>query len=95
MSTSRDKGTQKPPVWKAPYKDLSDQSKRPLRADIIELLRGEAMKTFHFVPEDLTKFMDKSLKNKNFCLAFGPDQDFSTNPTMQCLIKEYQACLDK
>ena len=95
VSTSCDKGTQKPPVGKAAYKDLSDLSKRLVRADIIDLLRDEAMKTVHFVPEDLTKFMDELLKNKNFCSAFGLVQDISTNPTMQCLVKEYQACMDK
>ena len=95
LTSSCDKGTQKPPVRKAPYKDLSDRSKRLVRADIIDLLRDEAMKTVHFVPEDLTKFMDELLQNKNFCSAFGLVQDISKNPTMQCLIKEYQACMDK
>jgi len=95
VSTSCDKGTQKPPVRKAPYKDLSDRSKRLVRADMIDLLRDEAMKTVNFVPEDLAKFMDELLQNKNFCLAFGLVQDISKNPTMQCLIKEYQACMDK
>lgn len=95
VSTLCDKGTQKPPVRKLPYKDLSDRSKRLVRADIIDLLRDEAMKTVHFVPEDLTKFMDELLSNKNFCSAFGLVQDISQNPTMQCLIKEYQACMDK
>ena len=95
VSTSCDKDIQKPPVRKASYKDLSDRSKRLVRADIIDLLRDEAMKIVHFVPEDLTKFMDELLKNKNFCSAFGLVQDISKNPTMQSLIKEYQACMDK
>ena len=95
VSTLCDKGTQKPPVRKLPYKDLSDRSKRLVRADIIDLLRDEPMKTVHFVPEDFTKFMDELLSNKNFCSAFGLVQDISQNPTMQCLIKEYQACMDK
>lgn len=82
VSTSCDKGTQKPPVQKTPYKDLSEWSKRLVRAEIIDLLRDEAMKTAHFVPEDLTKFMDDLLQNKNFCLTFGLAQDISKNPTM-------------
>lgn len=53
------------------------------------------MKTAHFVPEVLTKFMDELLKNKNFCSAFGLVQDISKNSTMQRLIKEYQACVDR
>ena len=95
VSTSCDKGTQKPPVRKAPYKELSDRAKRLVRADIIDLLRDEAMKAVHFVPEDLTKFMDELLQNKTFCSAFGVTQDISKNPTMQSLVKEYQACMDK
>ena len=95
VSISCDKGTQKPPVRKAPYKDLADRSKRLVRADIIELLRDEAMKTVHFAPEDLTKFMDELLQNKNFCSTFGLVQDISKNPITQCLINEYQACIDK
>lgn len=62
-----DKATQKPAVWKVPYKDLSEQTKRPVRADIIDLLRDEAMKAAHFVPEDLSKIMNELLQNKNFC----------------------------
>ena len=53
------------------------------------------MKTVHFVPEVLTKFMDELLKNKNFCSAFVLLQDISKNSTMQRLIKEHQACVDK
>lgn len=36
--------------------------------------------------------MDELLQNKNFCSAFGVTQDIYL---MQCLIKEYQACMDK
>ena len=93
-----DKGTQKPPIRKAPYKDLSDRTKRQVRADMTDLIRDEAMKTVHFESKDLTSFMNELLQNNNFCTAFGlavDTQDISNNPTMQSLVKEYKTCVDK
>ena len=73
-----------------------ERSKRLVRADIIDLLRDEAMTTVHFVSDDLTKCMDELLQNKkNFCSAFGLVQYISKNSTTQHLIKEYKACVDK
>lgn len=95
---SCDKATQKPPLRKFPYKDLAERTQRLVRADIITLLRDEVMKTVHYVPEDCTKFMNELLQYKNFCSAFGlvvDSQDISKNPTIQSLVKEYHACLDK
>ena len=56
------------------------------------------MKTVHFVPEDMSEFMNELLQNKNFRSVFGLDvdnQDICNNPTMQSLVKEYRACMDK
>ena len=95
---SCDKATQKPPVRKFPYKNLAEWTQRLVRADIIDLLRDEVMKGVHFVPEDCTKLMNELLQNKNFCSAFGlvvDSQDISKNPTIQSLVKEYHACIDK
>ena len=98
VATSCDRGTQKPPVRKIPYKELSDWAQRPVRAHVIELMRDEVMKTVHFVPEDMSEFMNELLQNKNFHSVFGLDvdnQDICNNPTMQSLVKEYRACMDK
>ena len=53
VATSCDRGTQKPPVRKVPYKELSDWAQRLVRADFIELMRDEVIKTVHFVPDNL------------------------------------------
>ena len=98
VATSCDRGTQKPPVLKVPYKELSDRAQRLVRADVIELMRDEVMKTVQFVPEDMSEFMNELLQNKNFRSVFGLDvdnQDICNNPTMQSLVKEYRAWMDK
>ena len=94
VATSCDRGTQKPPVRKVPYKELSDRAQRLVRADVIELMRDEVMKTVQFVPEDMSEFMNELLQNKNFRSVFGLDvdnQDICNNPTMQSLVKQYRA----
>ena len=98
VATSCDRGTQKPPVRQVPYKELSDRAQRLVRADVIELMKDEVMKTVHFVPEDMSEFMNELLQNRNFRSVFGLDvdnQDICNNPTMQSLVKEYRACMDK
>lgn len=97
-STSCDKGTQIPSLPQVPYKDMAERKQRLARADIIELLRGTAMKTVHFVPGDLTVFMKELLENKKFCSTFGLSSDtkeISNNPTIQALVKDYKSSVDK
>ena len=65
VATSCDRGTQKPPVRKVPYKELSDWAQRLVRADFIGLMRDEVMKTVHFVPDNKLQFMNGLLQNKN------------------------------
>ena len=98
VATSWDRGTQKPPVRKVPYKELSDWAQRLVRADFIGLMRDEVMKTVHFVPDNKLQFMNGLLQNKNICSGFGlaaDNQDVCNNPTMQSLVKGYRACKDK
>ena len=98
VATSCDRGTQKPPVRKVPYKELSDWAQRLVRADFIGLMRDEVMKTVHFVPDNKLQFMNGLLQNKNICSGFGlatDIQDVCNNPTMQSLVKEDRACKDK
>ncbi|KAJ7319473.1 hypothetical protein OS493_036116 [Desmophyllum pertusum] len=98
VTTSCDKGTQKPIVTLVPYKDMSERTKRNARADIVDLLKDAAMKTVHFVPEDLTSFVMDLLQNKKFCTTFGlplDTEDIAENPTIQSLVKEYKSCVDK
>ena len=98
VATSCDRGSQKPPVRQVPYKELSDRAQRLVRADVIELMRDEVMKAVYFVPEDMSEFMNELLQNKNFRSVFGLDvdnQDICNNPTMQSLVKQYRACMDK
>ena len=98
VTTSWDRGTQKPPVRKVPYKELSDWAQRLVRADFIGLTRDEVMKTVHFVPDNKLQFMNALLQNKNMCSVFGlaaDNQDVCNNPTMQSLVKECRACKDK
>ena len=75
VATSGDRGTQKPPVRKVPYKELSDRAQRLVRADVIELMRDEVMKTVHFVPQDMSEFINELLQNMNFRSVFGLDVD--------------------
>ena len=61
-------------------------------------MRDEVMKTVHFVPEDMSGSINELLQNKNFRSVFGlnvDNQDICNNPTMQSLVKEYRACMDK
>ena len=61
-------------------------------------MRDEVIKTVHFVPEDVSQFMNELLQNKNFCSLFGlhvDNRDVCSNPTMQSLVKEYRACMEK
>jgi len=58
VATSCDRGTQKPPLRKVPYKELSDWAQRLVRADFIGLMRDEVMKTVHFVPDKKLQFMN-------------------------------------
>lgn len=77
---------------------MAERKQRLARADIIELLRGTAMKTVHFVPGDLTVFMKELLDNKKFCSTFGlssDTKDISNNPTIQALVKDYKSSVDK
>lgn len=93
-----DKATQNLQYGRFLSKTCSEQTKSLVRADIIDLLRDKAMKTVHSVPEDLTKFMNELLYNNSFCSTFGlvvDSQDISKNPTIQSLVKEYHACMDK
>ena len=98
VATSCDRGTQKPPVRKVPYKELSEWAQTLVRADFIGLMRDEAMKTVHFVLDNKLQFMNGLLQNKNICSGFGlaaDNQDVCNNATMQSLVKECRACKDK
>ena len=98
VATSCDRGTQKPPVRKVPYKELSEWAQTLVRADFIGLTRDEVMKTVHFVLDNKLQFMNGLLQNKNICSGFGlaaDNQDVCNNPTMQSLVKECRACKDK
>ena len=98
VATSCDRGTQKPPVRKVPYKELSEWAQTLVRADFIGLMRDEVMKTVHFVLDNKLQFMNGLLRNKNICSGFGlaaDNQDVCNNPTMQSLVKECRACKDK
>ena len=98
VATSCDRGTQKPPVRKVPYKELSDWAQRLVRADFIGLMRDEVMKTAHFVPDNKLQFMNVLLQNNNICSVFGLDvdnQDICSNPTIQSLVKECRACKEQ
>ena len=56
------------------------------------------MKMVHFVPGDLTLFMEELLLNKKFCSTFelsSDNKDITCNPTIQALVKEYQSSVDK
>ena len=64
VATSCDRDTQKPPVRQVPYKELSDRAQRLVRADVIELMKDEVLKTVHFAPEDMSEFMNELLQNK-------------------------------
>ena len=93
-----DNGTQNPPLPLVPYKDMAERKQRLIRADITELIRDSAMKMVHFVPGDLTLFMEELLQNKKFCSTFGlssGNKDITCNPTIQALVKEYQSSVDK
>ena len=75
VATSCDRGTQKPPVRKVPYKELPDWAQRLVKGDFIGLMRDEVMKTVHFVPDNKLQFMNVLLQNKNICSVFGLDVD--------------------
>ena len=97
-SSTCDKGTQNPLLPQVPYKHMAERRQRLIRADITELIRASAMKMVHFVPGDLTLFMEELLQNKKFCSTFGlslDNKDITCNPTIQALVKEYQSSVDK
>lgn len=98
VTTSCDKGTQKPIVPLVPYKNMSERTQRNVRADIVDLLKDAAMKTVHFVPGDLTAFVNDLIENKKFRSTFGLPLytgDIAENPTIKSLVKEYKSCVDK
>ena len=98
VTTSCDTGTQKPLVPLLPYKDMSERTQRNVRAEIIDLLKHAAMKTVHFVPGDLSTFVEDLIQSKKFRSTFGlplDTADIADNPTVQALVKEYRSFVDK
>lgn len=98
VTTSCDVATQKPLVPLVPYKDMSERTQRNVRAEIIDLVKHAAMKTVHFVPGDLTAFVEDLIQSKKFRSTFGlprDTDDIVNNPTIQALVKEYKSCVDK
>ena len=93
-----DKGTQNPPLPQVPYKNMAERKQRLTRAGITQLIRDSPMKMVHFVPADLTLFMEELLQNKKFCSTFGlssDTKDITCNPTIMAVVKEYQSSVDK
>ena len=77
---------------------MAERKQRLIRADITQLIRDSAMKMVHFVPGDLTLFIEELLKNKKLCSTFGlssDTKDITCNPTILALVKEYQSSVDK
>ena len=90
-----DNETQNPPLPLVPYKDMAERKQRIIRA---EWIRASAMKIVHFVPGDLTLFMEELHQNKKFCSTFGlssDNKDITCNPKIKALVKEYQSSVDK
>ena len=90
LVTSCDKGTQKPIVPLVPYKDMSEWTQRNVRADIVDLLKDAAMKTVHFVPGDLTAFVNDLIENKKFRSTFSLPLytgDIAENPTIKVFLE--------
>ena len=56
VRTLVDRGTQKPMMPMMPYKNQCERRKREMRADIIETVKGTAMKYVLNVPGDLSDF---------------------------------------
>ena len=87
-----DKGTKNPSLPQVPYKDMAERKQKLIRADITQLIKDSAMNMVHFVPGDLTLFMEELLQNKKFCSTFGlssDTKDITCNPTILALVKEY------
>ena len=95
VRTLVDRGTQKPMMPMMPYKNQCDRRKREMRADIIETVKGTAMKYVLNVPGDLSDFLKETVNSKKkhstfgFCGGFS-DESTSLNPTLVSLVNEYQ-----
>ena len=82
-----DRGTQKPMMPMMPYKNQCERRKREMRADIIETVKGTAMKYVLNVPGDLSDFLKETINSKKWHSTFGfgggfSDESTSLNPTL-------------
>ena len=95
VRTLVDRGTQNPMMPMMPYKNQGDRRKREMRANIIETVKGIAMKYVLNVPGDLSDFLKETVNSNKkhstfgFCGGFS-DESTSLNPTLVSLVNEYQ-----
>ena len=95
VRTMVDRGTKKPMIPMMPYKNQCDRRKREMRADIIETVKGTAMKYVLNVPGDLSDFLKETVTSKKWHSTFGfsggfSDESTSLNPRLVSLVQEYQ-----
>ena len=64
VRTLVDRGTHKPMMPMMPYKNQCDRRKREMRANIIETVKGIAMKYVLNVPGDLSDFLKETVNSK-------------------------------